>query len=108
MEFRLNPDSSPQPIQNLLTNCQSNPGPFELTSPVQPLKNHENSFEILGVDSHAIVPYGKDPILAAIFCGSDVYARLFDAAIFDRIANEILKHEDQLHFIRGDRWQRIE
>src|ERR1700724_4707847 len=75
--LRLDPDPPAQPLQNLLANGQSDSGTLELFLPVQPLEKDEDLFKVLRVNSHPIVSHGKDPFLATVFRGRDVYLRDF-------------------------------
>src|SRR5438445_1554668 len=101
------PDPSPQPLQNLLANGQSDSRALELRSPVQALKKDEDPFKVLWVNSHAIVPHGKNPFLATVFGGRDMHVRHFGAVVFDGVPDEVLKYLGQLRIVRRDGWQRI-
>src|ERR1700720_4512941 len=105
--MRLNPNPPAQPVHNFLANGQSDSGALELFSPMQPLENYEDPFEVLRVNSHAIVLDAKDPFTATALRGRDVYAGDFGGAVFDCVPDEVLKKLDQLSFIHRDGWQQI-
>src|SRR6202030_3760503 len=88
-------------------NGQSDAGALEFFSPMQPLENYEDPFEVLRVNSHAIVLHTKNPFIATVLCGRDVYVRSFGGAVFDCVSDEILKKLDQLRFVHRDGWQQI-
>src|ERR1700724_2760656 len=80
--LRLDPDPPAQPLQNLLANGQSDSGALELVSPVQPLEKNEDPLKVLRFNPQAIVPHGKDPFIATVFRGGDMYLREFGTAVF--------------------------
>jgi len=70
---------------------QADSGAGKLFPAVQALKHNENLFEVLGVDSQPVIEDGKNPLVVAIFSCGYVDAREFRAAVFDGVADNILK-----------------
>src|ERR1700724_871914 len=105
--LRLDPDPSAQPLQNLLANGQSDSSALELVSPVQPLEKDEDPLKVLRINPQAIVAHGKEPFMATVFPGRNVYVRDFGTAVLNCVPHEVLKYLGQLRIIRRDDWQRI-
>jgi len=66
---------------------------------MQPLENNKDPFKVLRGDSKAVVPHGKDPFLAAVFLGGDVYMRSGCTAVLNCVPNEVLKYLHQLGIV---------
>ena len=62
------------PLDDLLADGQSDAGAGKLFALVQPLEHAENPFEVLRVDSQAVVLHRKYPLLSAVLGGGDVHA----------------------------------
>ena len=82
----------PTSFQYFLANRQHYPGALEQFSTYQELKKDEYPVKILGVDTYAVVAHGKDPFLAGDGHSRNVYARGFGTAVFDGVADEVLKY----------------
>ena len=74
---------------------------------MQSLEKNEDPFKVLRINPEAVVAYGKDPFIATVFRGGDMYARDFGTVIFDCVPDKVLKYLTQLRFIRLDSWQGI-
>ena len=57
------------PLDDLFADGQADAGTGELLALVQPLKHPEDLFEILRLDSEAVVLHGEGPFTAAIAGG---------------------------------------
>src|SRR5262245_25769715 len=53
--FRLHPDQAAVPFDDLLADCEPDARACIFGSSVQPLKQHENAVEVLGIDADAVV-----------------------------------------------------
>ena len=58
---------------------------------MQPLKNHENPIQMLGLDPDAVILDGKNPFLLVFHCG-DMNLRRLIPPKFNRILDQVLKY----------------
>ena len=80
-QFGLDPNTTPMPLDNFSTDTESNTGSRILLAGIQPLKNHKYFFEILRINTDAVVPDGKNPFRLAI-SRTDMNFGIFVAAKF--------------------------
>ena len=83
------------PLNHLLADRQTNARAGIDCFGVQPLKDDEDTFGILGLDSDAVVLEGKDPLIAAYYRGN-MDPRWLLSAVFDAVTDQILKDRNKL------------
>jgi hypothetical protein len=102
--LRFDRDTAAVALDDFLADGQPDASASELIPFVQPLEHAENPFEVLRIDSQAVVFYREVPFLAAILDGGNVYAGHSQFLVLDGIANEILKQLSQLSLVGQDGW----
>src|SRR3954463_7981588 len=85
-------------LNNLFADGQTHASSRILLACVQPLEDHENSVEELGINSNTIVLHKKLP-LSALFRGSNMDFRRILTVELDGIGDQVLKYLDNLHRI---------
>jgi len=73
---------------------------------MKPLKNLEDSLQMLIFDADAVILDGKQPV-PLLQLGIDTHPGTCFASIFETIADQILKDADQLRDISHDFGQRV-
>jgi hypothetical protein len=86
-------------LNNFFADGQFDPGDRELFPLVQPLEHSKDFFEVLRIDSQAIVSHRKYPDLLGIAGGRNMHLRRSRAVVLDGIANQILEQLNQLPFV---------
>src|SRR5262245_11716046 len=102
----LRPDPSTVPLHDLLTDRQSDPGPWIFALAVQALKDDKDSIQIFRLDSDAVVPYRYQPV-PRFLLGLHAHDRCLTAPELDGVANQILEQLCELCRIPLDLRQRL-
>src|ERR1043166_672397 len=97
--FRLDPDATSMPFDNLLANRKPNTVPGIFRAGMQAPENDKGVLCLLRCDANSIVRHRKDPLVC---CRFRVYLNrgCFGTAKLDGVSNQVLKYLDQLRTIR--------
>jgi hypothetical protein len=90
-------------FDNLLADSESNPRSRIFSACMQSLKELENPYGVLQVQTNTIVTDSKAPVLA-LSCGGDMNAGALSAAKLESIIKQVLEHQPQLLGVGYDRW----
>src|SRR5271157_6152458 len=104
--LRLHPDAPSVPLDDFLCDREADAGAWVFRRSVQALKDHEDPFGMLRVDSDAVISHGKAP-LAIHFLRRNVDARRGRAVKLESVADQVLNELEQLSLVGPHRRQRI-
>src|SRR5581483_6841355 len=100
--FRLDPNSSPQTLDNFLTNRKTDACTWNLAA-MQAFKQAEHPVGVLRIDTDSVIPHRKQPPFRYSLC-RDMDPRCFLTSVLDRIRNQILEKLHQQDLFGHDGW----
>src|ERR1043166_1976404 len=95
------PDAPVMLLDNLLADCQSNTRAWVLAA-VKAVENAKNLIVVFGRNADTVILHRDDP-LSVLLLRADFDVWRVTGAVLDCVADQILKHLNQLHLVPVDR-----
>src|SRR5579884_741120 len=105
--FGFHPDPAVIEVDDSLTDGQANAGTGILIAGMQTFEEAKNSLLILRLNADSVVADGEDPVSVMPVRANVDGRRALRAAVFDRVADQILKNLLQVRGAHGNEWQWI-